>query len=133
MKVGLPCWAVAFLLMHGSALAEPKTRENSQGTTVEVYNLEESPGDPCHLSEFDGRIAKRDFEDDAISLKGITVEYHDGTREFINVEIPAGLNMAILGRVVNGLQRLSKEGRRAQGRYFYCGAAGRVRYLDEIR
>jgi hypothetical protein len=134
VKPGLLCWVVALVAANGPTLAEPKTRINSQGATIiEVYDLEENPGESCHLAEFDGRIVKRDFGDDAVSLKGITVEHDDGTREFINVEIPEGLNMALLGSVVDGLQRLSKVGRRARGRYFYCGAAGRVSYLDAIR
>jgi hypothetical protein len=80
-----------------------------------------------------GRIVKRDFDLDAITLKSITVEGSDGTRTFINVEIPSNLSVATLGSIADGLQRLTKIGRYARGGVYVCGAAGRVLVLDQIR
>jgi hypothetical protein len=78
-------------------------------------------------------IVKRDFADDAIKLTGITVENSDGTRMFINVEIPSDLNMTTLRNVIDGLQRLTKVGRYAKGRIYACGAAGRFLTLHELK
>ena len=120
-------------MIQGSAFGEPKTKENAKGITIEVSDLEQNPGDPCHLDTFAGRVVKRDFADDAVTLTRITVENSDGVRTGINVEIPPDMNMALRGRVFDGLQRLSKVGRYATGRIYYCGAAGRFLFLDEIK
>jgi hypothetical protein len=125
--------ALAIVAIQSSAFAEPRTRENAKGITIEVLNINSAPGDPCNPGEFEGVIVKREFADDAVTLSGITVEHEDGTREIINVEVPSDMNMALRGRVFDGLQRLSKVGRHATGRLFYCGAAGRFLQLDAIR
>jgi hypothetical protein len=125
--------AMAVIALHGSCFGEPRTKQNSKGETIEVSNLEESPGHPCLPSTFAGRVVKRDFAEDAIKLTGITIENRDGTRIFINVEIPSNLSMATLGNVVDGLQRLTKVGRYAKGSVYACGMAGRVLTLDEIK
>ena len=109
-----------------------KTKENPKGITIEVSNLAQNVAE-CHPDTFDGQVVKREFSENAVRLNGITLETSEGTRTFINVELPTNLNMALLGRVVYGLQRLSKVGRHAKGRAYRCGAAGRVLMLDEIQ
>jgi hypothetical protein len=120
-------------LFPGGATADPQTRENAKGITIEVSGIGQNPEEACQTGHFRGRIVKQDFAEDSVTLTAITVEDSDGLRQFINVEIPTDMTSALRGRVFNGLQRLSKVGRRASGQVYYCGAAGRFAYLNEIR
>ncbi len=129
----IPCLALAMIAMQSNAFGEPQTKENSKGKTIEVSNLMQNPDETCQQNTFDGQIVKRDFAKDAVRLEGITLEGSDGARTFINVEVPSDLSMNLLGRVVDGLQRLSKVGRHAKGRAYRCGVSGHVLVLDEIR
>jgi hypothetical protein len=122
---------VALALSITVATAEVRTREDAKGRTVEIIGLAD-PTD-CHPLDFGGTIVKREFAPDALTLTGIVIEVSDGTREFINVEIPKELNMALRGNVYRGLQQLTRIGRKANGRAFACGVAGRVQTLDAIR
>ena len=115
------------------AYAHVSIKRSPQGQVLEISSLASDPGSPCAPTEDSGLVVKRDFEDDAVTLKGIVVEHKDGTRTFINVETPTGLNMAEQGLVLDGLQRLSKIGRQVELGLFACGAAGRFLYLDRIR
>jgi hypothetical protein len=132
MKVQLiPYFALAMISMATNAFGDPQTKQNSKGITVEVSGIEQQYD--CHPGTFDGLIVKREFGHDGVTLNDIVVQNVDGTRSFINVSIPDDMSMALRGGVVDGLQRLSKVGRRARGRIYYCGAAGRVLNLEAIR
>ena len=115
------------------ALATPRTVENARGTALMASHLVDHPEDTCRSETFQGRVVAREFSRVGTRLAGVTLEYPNGTREFVNVAIPDDLDMARLGHVVHDLQQLSKIGRRTSGRLFRCGAAGRVLNLDSMR
>jgi hypothetical protein len=87
----------------------------------------------CGKDTFSGKVVSRKFDENGITLQGFTIEADDGSRDYINVDVPKDLNMALLGNVTRGLQTLTRMGRQASGRTYRCGAAGRVLYLDELR
>jgi hypothetical protein len=61
------------------------------------------------------------------------LEKKDGSRTFVNIEIPDDLNMVDLGYVTQGLQTLIREGRYIHGGVRACGAAGRVLTLESVK
>src|SRR5271154_2914124 len=119
----IACFALAMLAMLSDAFGEPQTKENSKGITVNVSGLQKNMDDSCHPGTFDGLVVKRSFADDAVTLTGITLEFSDGVRTFINVDTPPDMNMALRSRVFDGLQRLSNVGRHVMGQFYACGAA----------
>ena len=132
MKIQLiPFLALAMISTTVCAFGEPQTKQDSKGTVIEVSGIERR--DDCQPGTFDGLIVKREFDRDGVTLTGIVVQKADGTRTFLNVAIPDGMSMALRSNVYDGLQRLSKVGRHARGRIYYCGAAGRVQSIEEIR
>jgi hypothetical protein len=114
-----------------AASAEVRTRDDGKGHVGEVAGLADASD--CQPFEFGGTVVKRDFANDALTLTGIVIEAADGTKEFFNITIPKDLNMALKGNVYVGLQQLTRLGRKATGRAFACGAAGRALMLDAIR
>jgi hypothetical protein len=86
----------------------------------------------CSPIDVKGRVVKRDFAGDALTITGFIVERSDGTRQFINVSIPSDLGMAARSMVDDGLQRLLKKGRDVRARALACGAAGRVLTLERV-
>ena len=88
----------------------------------------------CHPERFNGKVVKREFGADAISPTSFVVEAADGQRELINApEVPADLNLADRGWVVQGMQKFTRVGRVAHGTAQRCGACGHFLYLDSIR
>ncbi|HVU20057.1 MAG TPA: hypothetical protein VHE09_04945 [Rhizomicrobium sp.] len=82
----------------------------------------------------EGRVVKREFLSDGISLKDFVVEHSDGSRDDISIgeysveavgEFPSSV-------IRNGLQRLTKVGRSVHGRVVLCGADGSNEMLDSI-
>ncbi len=129
-KSGIIYFATATLLAN-SAFGAVQIRQNAKHETTEVSGLF---GDStCSSIGVFGRVVKREFAADALTLTGFVVEHGDGTRQFINVEIPPHLDMTTRESVFDGLQRLLKEGRLVTGRALACGAAGRVLTLEQIR
>ena len=98
---------------------------------ADLAGLADSDG--CQPFNFRGTVVQREFDKGAVTLTGIVIEDADGSRDFINVAIPDGLDMAVRGDVYRGLQILTRKGRKVSGRAFACGAAGRVQFLDSIR
>lgn len=82
---------------------------------------------------FSGTVVKREFDVDAVSVNGFVVEFQDGSRWGVNVEIPKGLSMTPRDIVSNGLQRLLREGRVVKGTVSRCGVAGHVLILQSVR
>ena len=68
-----------------------------------------------------------------LTVTGFVVERADGTRQFVNVDMPADLSMSERDAVFDGLQRLLEQGRVVGGRAVSCGAGGRVLTLESIR
>jgi hypothetical protein len=68
-------------------------------------------------------------------LENVIIETKDGARELINTDeqetekaLPS--SQAV---IVQGIQSLLKEGNQVIVRAFYCGAAGRVAFLDSVK
>ena len=88
----------------------------------------------CSSESFSGKVAKREFGGDAIYPTSFIVETADGQRELINTpELPADLNLADRGWVVQGIQKFTRIGRVVHGIAQRCGASGHFLYLDAIR
>ena len=86
----------------------------------------------CSPAAIQGKVVKRDFAKNGVSL-GIRAGKKDGSRTFVNVEIPDDLNMVDLGYVTQGLQTLIREGRYIHGGVRACGAAGRFLTLERVK
>lgn len=92
-------------------------------------------GENCHPATVQGRVVRRNFARNGMMLENVIIETKDGSRELINIdeqEIEKALP-SWQGVIVKGLQSLLKEGNRVVTRAFYCGAAGRVAFLDSVR
>lgn len=87
----------------------------------------------CSPAAIQGKVVKRDFAKNGVSLSGFVLEKKDGSRTFVNVEIPGDLNMVDLGYVTQGLQTLIREGRYIHVGVRACGAAGRVLTLESVK
>ena len=123
LMMAMPCAGVAQSLRY--------TQDANHNTTALsglFYQSDCSAGIPIS-----GVVVKREFGDDAISLKGFVLEKDGGTRQLINVDIPDGLSMAAKDIVFNGIQRLLRNGRSMVGTVSACGAAGRVLTLESVR
>jgi hypothetical protein len=85
----------------------------------------------------EGKIAKVNFDNQGLIPQNFVLEDHDGQRSLINVERISigdpGMNMADLGWIVQGLQNLLRPNWYIQGSARWCGAAGRVVFLDGIQ
>ena len=132
----LALWRIgglALLVHHlaGATIAdaEPRTR-SVKGEIVAVENRENDPDETCRAISFKGVVVQREFEKDAQKLTGFTIEHADGARDTIGVLVSDQLDMALIGNVVLGLQRLTRLGRRARGGACRCGAGGRALFRD---
>ncbi len=125
------CSAVVIALMTGTASGKVQIEQDSLHQIIGISSLVNNEAG-CGLETFVGRVAKRIFASDALTITGFVVEHADGTRNFINVYIPNSLDQFTQGAVFNGLQRLLKEGRRVTGRAQACGSAP-VLTLEQIR
>ncbi len=124
--------AIACCAFAGSAFAQIRFAQNSIGQTTELTGLFRDPSCPSTV-DVSGRVVKREFADDAVTVNGFVVERADGTRQFVNVEVPRDLDMATQSIVYDGLQRLLQQDRQIQGQAVGCGAAGRVLSLERVR
>jgi hypothetical protein len=132
------CLAVAgsLCLISTPSLAYdgPGPRLQQQGArVVSISRL--TNGENCHPDTVEGRVVKRTFNRNEMMLENVVIETKDGSRELINIdeeEIGKALPSA-QGVIVQGLQSLLKEGNRVVVRAFYCGASGRVAFLDSVR
>jgi hypothetical protein len=58
-----------------------------------------------------GTVAKRQFEDDRVTVAGFVFELPDGSRDFIGVSLDThGLTLNASGLIIRGLQTLLDEG-----------------------
>ena len=101
------------------------------GRTKELFGL--FTDKDCSPAAIQGKVVKRDFAKNGVSPSGFVLEKKDGSRTFVNVEIPDDLNMVDLGYVTQGLQTLIREGRYTHGGVRACGAAGRVLTLESVK
>lgn len=122
--------SVALLFIAPSVAGAVTITQNSANQTTSITGLN---GDStCEEMPMVGRVVKRTFDRDALSLREFVIEKPDGARELINVDT-TGLAGVELGNVDNGLQRLTKVGRIVHGRVALCGVSGAVGVLDDIR
>jgi hypothetical protein len=117
-----------------AAHAQLRISRAPNGQTTALSGLttrDEAEG--CMHKALRGRIVGREFEADNVTLNGIVLEYSNGIRVSVNVNLPAEhLDMASRSAEYDGLQRLTRPGRLMNGRAIACGAGGRVSILEAI-
>lgn len=88
-------------------------------------------------SPLSGKIAKLNFDNQGLIVQNFILEQDDGERSLINIDPISiddpGMNRADLGWIIQGLQTLLRPNWHIQGSAFWCGAAGRVVFLDGIQ
>ncbi len=124
--------AVLALPLASPVSAEVMVKDAPDGTVVGLSGLILSSPEMCQPFTFSGRVVKREFGDDVMTVSGFTVEEADGTRTHLNVDDPSSLGMPTRAVVGQGLQRLTKVGQSVEGRALACGAAGRVSVVDRL-
>jgi hypothetical protein len=94
----------------GSAQAEPIFQLDSASTrVVSISNLYNDS--TCDTRPFRGTVAKRQFDDDRVTVAGFILEVPDGSRHFIGVDLDThGLTLNSSGWVIRGLQTLLTQG-----------------------
>ena len=112
--------------------AEVQYRAN-YGDTIILYALARDVTE-CWPQAIEGKIARREFADDGMTIIGVILESDDGQRKYINVDpIEKGkISRADLSWIISGLQKLTKEGRKIHGSVMLCGASGSLEYLDSL-
>jgi hypothetical protein len=104
----------------------------SQSKVLSLSNL--YPDTSCATDMTAGKVVKRSFAADGLTLSGFVLETSDGSREFVNVDAPSdNLDNVTRGWVSKGLGSLLAEQRSAEIFVKLCGAAGRVQVLDAAR
>jgi hypothetical protein len=106
-------------------------RQNEMHQTVELAGLDSDKS--CGPSKsLNGKIVKRDFAADELTVTGFVIESSDGTRDEISVLVPENLAHFPDEVIQDGLQRLLKVGRIVRGRALICGNGGNL-VLDQIQ
>jgi hypothetical protein len=110
-------------------------RYQLDGTNTKLLSLSNlSPDSDCWGARAVGRVVKREFGNDGLTLRGFVLEEPDGSREFINVEVKLdNVDEVTRSWVANGLHTLLAEGRLSEAYVRLCGAAGRVEMLDALQ
>jgi len=110
----------------------PAFKVDGKGNVLSLSNLTADLN--CLPDRLEGRVVKRSFNDGGLVLQSFVLEYEEGARELINVHVDNldSAGMATIGNVIQGLQRLIREGRTVDIGAQRCGAAGRVLYLDAV-
>jgi hypothetical protein len=94
----------------GIAQAEPTFQlDPASNRVVSISKL--SKNSTCDPQPFRGTVAKRQFEDDRVTVAGFILELPDGSRHFIGVDLDTqGLTLNSSGWVIRGLQTLLTQG-----------------------
>ena len=92
------------------AQAEPAFQFNSDSNrVVSISNLYKAS--MCDPRPFRGTVAKRQFDDDRVTVAGFILEVPDGSRHFIGIDLDTqGLTLNASGWVIRGLQTLLTQG-----------------------
>ena len=115
-----------------AAEADITYKQNKAHQTIALSGLYDDPS--CATNwPLNGRVIRREFESDDLTIKGFIIEKGDGTRDYVNVSVPDNLSMAVRSIVDDGLQRLLKPGRVISGQAVLCGVSGRIVQLTEVR
>jgi hypothetical protein len=120
----------ALVLASSSATAEVHFKQNKLNHAVEISGLYDDP--TCSRQVISGMVVKREFSSDALTITGFVFQRLDGTRQFVNVDVPSGLDRVSQEIVDDGLQRLLRVGRVIHGRALECGVSGRIFDLEQI-
>jgi len=88
----------------------------------------------CFAEKMAGRITKRKFAEDGLTLSGVVIEEPDGNRQYVNVgvELDKADNVT-RSWMMRGLNTLLAEGRAVNADIMACGASGRMKMLNAIR
>ena len=94
----------------GIAQAEPAFQlDPASNRVVSISNL--SKNSTCDPRPFRGTVAKRQFDDDRVTVAGFILELPDGSRHFVGVDLDTqGLTLNSSGWVIRGLQTLLTQG-----------------------
>ena len=119
------------VVVSSSAQAEQAFQLDPTGKwVVSMSNLYNES--TCLPREFRGVVVKRQFEDDRVSVAGFILEFPDGSRDFINVDVDhTGLTLNASGWIIRGLQTLLTRGHVVDVTVKSC--AGYIVNLDGIR
>ena len=133
MRVLFAALTCVLLSPFGAYGQTPSYRLDAQQRTVlEIWNL--SPDMDCFRSELDGSVVAQEFYNRGTIVTGFTVQPPRGTRQYVNVETkPNEWDRLTTGWVMQGLEQMTARGSRVRLMVKYCGAAGRVVYLEAIR
>lgn len=125
--------ALMSLAAASPAFAEIHVDQNAKGEVMAVSGLAVDPVG-CTLVTTTGRIVRREFAADAMTLVGITLEEARGKRSHYNVAPPPKeLSAGVLANVTAGLQLFTRVGRKASISAYACGGAGRTLNLEAIK
>jgi hypothetical protein len=106
--------------------------DKSGSAVVSLSNL--YPDRNCSAQKTAGRIAKREFAKDGLTLSGVVIEELDGSREYVNVGVELDKADAVTKSwMMRGLHTLLAEGRSVDADIMACGASGRMKMLNAIR
>jgi hypothetical protein len=134
MKIGLPTSVfVAIALTATIVNAEPQYMLNRDATaTTALSNL--SSGEGCFPARAAGTVVAVSYDEKQIIPVDFTLEEKTGDRTLINIDTPElrKASRVSQGWVVQGLQRMIREGRWVDLGIKLCGASGRVVMLDAI-
>lgn len=102
---------VAAVLVAGAARGKVAVRQDARNRVVALDRL--IPVDPaCGLSAISGVVAGRQFAADDFTLSSFIWENTDGSRQYVNVQVPGDMSRALSSKVLSGLQTLLRVGRR---------------------
>jgi hypothetical protein len=90
----------------GIAQAEPAFQfDPANNRVVSISNLYKDC--TCDPRPFRGTVAKRQFDDDRVTVAGFILELPDGSRQFIGIDLDTqGLTLNASGWVIRGLRTL---------------------------
>ncbi|KQQ27147.1 hypothetical protein ASF53_19815 [Methylobacterium sp. Leaf123] len=123
--------AILLLVFGGAVLARPKLTYDA-GKAFGLSHLATDEG--CRSAKLAGRVVKRAFSRDELSLESVILEEQSGQWTFINVEDGyRTLDAATNGAVNHSLETLLSVGKPVSLRILGCGAAARTLTLDAVR
>jgi hypothetical protein len=124
---------VVALLPNTAVMAEPTFQlDPTSKRVVSISNLYNDP--TCDPRQFRGKVVKRQFEEDQVTVEGFVLEHPDGSRDFIGVNLDGkGLSLNTSGWIIRGLQTLLAEGHVVDVTVKFCGVSGHFVMLDAVR
>jgi len=105
-------WLITALVAAGVGIAQAEPSFQFDPTNSRVVSISNLYKDStCDPRPFRGTIAKRQFDDDRVNVAGFILEFPDGSRQFVGVDLDThGLTLNASGWVIRGLQTLLTQG-----------------------